>query len=264
MKILATSPYRLKTLAVRQSLLVLVRSGEKRLVSPRLTLRCRPAQALLLAQGTQWEVVNDPAGSPRYEALCIAFDDEVLARAAQTLELQQLKQVQSAELLAAGDGELQEAIDRLDTERFGARVSPRLQAHRALELLLLLAERGWYFEHDKALAWSDRVRRLVAQRPDADWNVPRIAAAFHISPSSLRRRLEGEALTAAAIVREVRLETALCLLQGGCHSIGEVAQRCGWESHSRFTAAFHQRWGVLPSVVRANVHENGESLVANG
>ncbi|WP_374315590.1 helix-turn-helix domain-containing protein [Aquabacterium sp.] len=94
-----------------------------------------------------------------------------------------------------------------------------------------------------------------------------------IIASSLRRRLEGEQLSVAAIVREVHLEIALALLQRGDLAVGEVAQMCGWASHSRFTAMFLQRWGVLPSVVRAELvdqhghdemNENGQSLVANG
>lgn len=267
MKIIASTQYRLKTLTVHQDLLILVQSGEKRVISPKATVHCVPGQILLLPRGSQWEVVNDPAGRARYEALCVAFDHDVLTRAAQWLTSPSLKRVQSAEVLAV-DAELGEAIARVDPDRFGVQASPVLQSHRLVELLLLLAERGGiYFEPYDELTWAERVRRLIAQRPDADWKVENLAAEFHVSASSLRRRLEGEQLSVAAIVREVRLEIALALLQKGEHAVGEVAQMCGWASHSRFTAMFFQRWGVLPSVVRADVgdmSENSQSLVANG
>lgn len=263
MNIIATTQYRLKTLTLRQDTLVLILSGEKQVISPEATLRCLPAQALLLAKGTQWDVINDPARCVRYEAICVPFDGDVLVRASRATQTSSLKRVHSAEAFYADD-ELQEAIGRLDPDRFRRRISTVVREHRALELLLLLAERGFYFEPYEDLSWTEKVSRLVAQRPAANWNVENIAAAFHMSASSLRRRLDGEQLTAAAIVRDVRLEIALSLLQKGDHSIGEVAQMCGWESHSRFTAMFHKRWGVLPSVVRANLEESGQNLVAIG
>jgi AraC-like DNA-binding protein len=92
----------------------------------------------------------------------------------------------------------------------------------------------------------------VAQRPDADWTVAALAAHFHVSESTLRRRLGVSGVSLAALVREVRLETALGLLQTTALPVGAVAQHCGWASHSRFTAAFQERWGVAPSVVRAH------------
>jgi transcriptional regulator GlxA family with amidase domain len=54
------------------------------------------------------------------------------------------------------------------------------------------------------------------------------------------------------------------MLQTSDLSVGEVAQHCGWESHSRFTAAFQQRWGVAPSVVRARMKESAQDLTDKG
>ena len=72
-----------------------------------------------------------------------------------------------------------------------------------------------------------------------------------MSPSTLQRRLAESGATLAAMVREVRLEIALGLLQTTELPIGEIALRCGWQSHSRFSANFQERWGVAPSVVKA-------------
>ena len=84
--------------------------------------------------------------------------------------------------------------------------------------------------------------------------------AFHMSESSLRRRLQDGQQTLAALVRDARLQVALGMLQTSALSVGEVAQCCGWASHSRFTAAFQQRWGVSPSVVRARMKESAQEL----
>jgi AraC-like DNA-binding protein len=110
------------------------------------------------------------------------------------------------------------------------------------------------------LGWPDKVRRLVAQRLHGDWDVATLADIFHLSESTLRRRLESSGTTLAALVREVRLEAALSMLQTTKLPVGEVARRCGWDSHSRFTAMFQQRWRVVPSVVRARMKETGQTL----
>lgn len=102
---------------------------------------------------------------------------------------------------------------------------------------------------------------MVAQRPDADWSVPVLAAAFHASESTLRRRLEDAGVPLATLVRETRLEVALHLLQTTNLSVGDVAQRCGWASHSRFSAAFQARWGVAPRLVRGGQPSSQHTLV---
>jgi transcriptional regulator GlxA family with amidase domain len=129
-----------------------------------------------------------------------------------------------------------------------------------MEVLLLPGQRGCRFVAPDEISWTDRIRRLVAQRPHADWDVPTLATAFNLSESTLRRRLEGSGITLAALVREVRLETALGMLQTTRLPIGDVALHCGWQSHSRFTVAFQERWGVAPSVVRARLKEDAQSL----
>lgn len=35
-------------------------------------------EALLMARSTQWDVINDPAGSTRYVAWVLVFDDELV------------------------------------------------------------------------------------------------------------------------------------------------------------------------------------------
>jgi transcriptional regulator GlxA family with amidase domain len=43
---------------------------------------------------------------------------------------------------------------------------------------------------------------------------------------------------------------AMSLLQGTSLQVSEIALRCGYDSHSRFTAAFRQRFGYPPSHLR--------------
>jgi AraC-like DNA-binding protein len=245
-RVVATARHRIRTLTVRQDALILVLKGRKQLLNADAVIEVGPGQGVLIAGGTSWDVVNDPRGDGRYEALALSFDAELVQAFCRDVSAEAAVVLDRALPLPI-DGELGEAVRRTLP---GRPVSDAVLQHRLQEILLLLHERGITFAPAAALSWSDRVRRLVAQQPHADWRVDTIAAKFHMSESSLRRRLEPGGLTLSALVREVRLEAALGLLQTTMLPVGDVAQRCGWESHSRFSAAFQERWGFLPSVLR--------------
>ena len=247
-RIFAAQRYRLSTLTLRSDALILVLRGRKSLHAPGQRFDAGPGQAVLIARGSQWDVVNDPRGQGRYEALVLAFDDDMVRDTEALAHTKETAAMAGARVVAVDD-ELDGAVRRC-LPATNATLSDALLRHRAKAVLLLLPERGHRLVSTLGLDWGERVRRLVSQRPDADWNVAALAGAFHLSESTLRRRLQSEDLSLAALVREVRLETALGLLQTSALSVGEVAQRCGWASHSRFSAAFRERWGVPPSVVR--------------
>ena len=254
-RVYARVSYRVRTLTVRENALMLVRKGEKSLIASKHTLRAGPGQALLVAQGTQWDVINDPAGQGYYEAQVLSFGDALLTAHAQARRDPQeapAQTVTSACVLAL-DAELNSAVQRAAFDAQAAQASPALQRHRLMEVLLLLSERGHRFTPLETMRWDERVRRLVAQRLDAPWSVESVASAFHLSASSLQRRLGAQGTSVAALVREQRLESALGLLQTTPLAIGEIAQRCGWTSHSRFSAAFSERWGFAPKVLRTEL-----------
>lgn len=245
-RIVASAQHRIRTLTVRQDALVLVLHGRKQLLTADEQLEAGCGHGVLIAGGTTWDVINDPRGDGRYEALALAFDEELVHAFHKDMPQGASKALDAACVLSM-DGELGDAVRRTLPQR---PVSDTVMRHRMWEVLLLVHEQGHHFVPGGSLSWADRIRRLVAQRPHADWKVDALGQAFHMSESSLRRRLESEGFTVSALVREVRLETALGLLQTTSLPVGEVAQRCGWESHSRFSAAFQERWGFAPSVLR--------------
>jgi AraC-like DNA-binding protein len=250
-------------LTVRDDLLVGVLKGRKILQATDRMLSAGPQQGVLVAQGTQWDVVNAPEGAHAYEALALSFGDAIIREFNASAATDDCTRIKTA-LSVMVDDELLDAMQRTLPPLSGKRMSAPLLQHRIMEVLILLSERGWRFEPRQILSWPDKVRRMVAQRPHGDWSVGTLASAFHLSESTLRRRLESSGITLAALVREVRLETALSMLQTTEWSVGEVARRCGWNSHSRFSALFQQRWGVAPSVVRARMKESGQVLTGTG
>ncbi len=244
-RVVAWHHYRLRTLTTHHDALVTVLRGTKQLISPTQTLTVAPGQAVMMAAGTTWDVINDPRGHTRYEALVLAFEPGWV-QATTGLAWARPPQTVHTARVCATDTALRDAAQRtLDHS-----LSAPLMRHRIQEVLLLLAERGWAYAPRQERPWPDRVRQMVAQRPDADWSAAALAAVFHVSESTLRRRLDDASLPLATLVRDTRLEVALGLLQTTTLSVGEVAQRCGWASHSRFSAAFQARWGTSPRWVR--------------
>lgn len=243
-------PHLVRTVTVRDDVVGWVLSGRKRLCTPGCETRFAGGQIFIMARGTQWDVINEPVAGGCYEARLMGFAPQTVERfhdhfgqfaAAPTV--QGCASAHPDEAFLAAFGHATAALEAPD-------VSDAVREHRALEVLLLLAERGIVFARLNELRWADRVHRLVSQRPHATWSVDELARAFHVSSSTLQRRLSDECTTASQCVREARMVSAMALLQGTELLISEISTLCGYDSHSRFTAAFRQRFGYAPSHMR--------------
>lgn len=239
-----------RTATVRDDMLGWVLSGNKRLITPQGSTGFVAGEAFVIPRATQWDVVNDPAPQGRYIARVLTFSPQLVELFhARFGNFAVTPAVQGCASLRA-DEPFKETFSRATTALEDAGASLSMQQHRALEVLLLLAERGLTFAPTHELSWAERVRRLVAQRPQAAWTVDDMARAFHLSASTLQRRLAEEQASLSQCVREVRLETAMNLLQTTELQVSDIAARCGYESHSRFSAAFRERFGFAPSHLR--------------
>lgn len=243
--------HRVATVAIREDVLILVRSGVKTLNGGGLPITLKAGTAVVLVRGSQWDVVNDPAPDGRYEALVLQFGDTAIRDFQRTHGGDFDGRRTDGCFVATPDGPLADSIARATRSIEAQDVSERLRQHRVAEVLLMLAEQGCVLEPREALSWPDRVRRLIANRPHADWTAETTAQACHTSASTLHRRLAEHDLTIGSVIREIRLETGMLLLQTTQLPVGEVAQRCGYDSHSRFSAAFKSRYGFLPSYLRS-------------
>lgn len=242
--------HQVRTCMVRDDMLGCIRSGSKRLLRPNEETRYKTGEFFLIARGTQWDMINEihPLGS--YVAHVMLFKTELIDRFHERFpEFSALTPLSACAKISTS-ATMDDSFSRAFNTLKESELSSTLSEHRVFELFLLLAEQGWVFSRSSELSWAERVRRLVAQRPHANWNVKELAEHFHLSTSSLQRRLESESSTLSDCVREVRLETALLLLQSSSLAISEVAHRSGYASHSRFSAAFRERFGFTPSHLR--------------
>lgn len=246
----STVHHRVHTTTVRDDMVGWVLSGRKRLATPQGSTGFGAGDVFVIPRATQWDMVNDPAPHGRYVARVLTFTPPLVAQFhARFGQFAATPAVQGCASLRADD-DFAETFNHATAALEGADTSLAVQQHRALEVLLLLAERGLAFSSAGELGWADRARRLVGQRPQAAWTVEDMARAFHLSPSTLQRRLAEDNSSVSQCVREVRLETALGLLQTTQLQVSEIAVRCGYESHSRFSAAFRERFGFVPSHLR--------------
>lgn len=243
-------PHLVRTATVRDDQVGWVVSGRKCLRTPGGEKWFAARQVFIMARATQWDLVNEPVAGGYYEARLMGFAPQTVERFRDRFgQFSAVPAVQGCASTDADD-DFVATFGRATTALLEPDVSDAMREHRALEVLLLLAERGIVFSVFRELDWADRVHRLVSQRPHAAWTVDELARAFHLSPSTLQRRLSKEGTSVSRCVREVRLESAMALLQGTDLQVSEVAARCGYDSHSRFTAAFRQRFGYAPSHLR--------------
>lgn len=91
----------------------------------------------------------------------------------------------------------------------------------------------------------------LTEHLDQRVTIDELAHRYPINPTTLKevfKSVYGTSL--AAHLKEHRLEKAAHLLHETDLSVAEVARQVGYESQSKFTAAFKERYGQLPKAYR--------------
>jgi len=84
------------------------------------------------------------------------------------------------------------------------------------------------------------VQDAVSERPQADWNVPRMAEVAHTSARHLTRLfVEHAGVAPLAYLRRLRLATAQLALASGA-SVTRAAEQSGFGSDTQLRRAWHQ------------------------
>jgi AraC-like DNA-binding protein len=123
---------------------------------------------------------------------------------------------------------------------------------RRQEILQLIYHQG--YEQVSAVfespSLSHKVHGIIVADAAHDLHADELASRLAISESTLRRKLAAEGTTLQAIKDRARLGLGLHLVQTTFDPIGRVAEKCGYQSQSRFTDKFKQLFGVTPSELR--------------
>ena len=243
--------HRIRSFVARMDAVGLVVAGRKRVATSAGELRFDAGDLFLIPRGGTLDVVNDPDGRPAYIAQVLCLAPELVERFhAQFPGCAAMPALRTCSR-ATADATLGAAFARAVEALQDPRASDNLRRLRAFEVLLMLAEsQGAVFAPSDALSWADRVRRAIAQRPAHAWTLDALAVGMHVGASTLQRRLAEEGTSVRDCLRETRLEVALGLLQSGRLSVAEIADRCGYAAHGRFSLAFKARYGFAPSMLR--------------
>ncbi|TGJ98471.1 AraC family transcriptional regulator [Leptospira langatensis] len=228
--------------------LVFVRKGTKTLKGNENEFVIREGEAVAIAGGQAFDVVNRPSGD-EFQSAWIAFHPNVIQNYKPIRD--DLENIESAFVFSPlGEG-FTDAF-RLATESITTRmnISEQIAAHRVTEILLWMGEFGKKFKVPSSETVSQKVRNLLSSTPARDWQAIDIADRLEISEATLRRRLAGENVSFSEILIDVRMSFALSLLQATDRSIGEIAKEAGYDSASRFAVRFRDRFGYSPTVLR--------------
>jgi AraC-like DNA-binding protein len=223
-------------------MLIIVLSGQKELMFNK-SIMCYSGEFLFLSNRSGINMRNIPKNN-EYFALLIEFNDEDFSGI-------NINTVNKKEYyIGVVEAELEICIQQFVEM---AQWAPKeLWTVRKKEIISLLIHLG---HHDITNLvgnpqLKDKVQNLFIKSLDRDLTTKHICSQLAVSESTLRRKLKLEGTSIQDIKDRVRLTSALNLLQTTGDSIGLIADKCGYQSQSRFTDRFKKRFGITPSDLR--------------
>lgn len=243
-----------KRLFIEHPTLILVEHGIKALHWAQHRHLVRAGEAVALAGGQAFDVINHPAPDGEYRARWLACDDDVVAAYAQTHPQQ--ASISETLVVAQADAALRHGFHHTFDRAVAAVTDETLPAeiarHRLAELLLWVGLAGGRFEPSCPVTLEARIRRIVGQDPARDWAAADIAGSFAMSEATMRRKLAAEDTTLSTLLVDARMSLALQLLQSTTQPVSQIALSVGYQTPSQFTARFRQRFGFAPTAIRGH------------
>mgnify|MGYP002612099467 FL=1 len=124
--------------------------------------------------------------------------------------------------------------------------------HEMIEQVMDVACPRWREEAEQVKIIRE-IHDDLAQHMDRRVTIEELAHRYLINPTTLKtvfKEVYGNSL--AAHMKEHRMERAAALLRETDLSVAEIAGQVGYESQSKFTAAFKEQFGQLPKEYRRN------------
>jgi AraC-like DNA-binding protein len=238
----------LRRVWVESPALILVVAGRKRIRTALRTVSAGPGEIVAVAGGQELEVTNiSPAGGP-YEACCLAFSpalfDTVIPGARAGCVVGATTLTHPPEYFMAA---MQRGLAACDPDQGPP---PAIARHHLQEVLLGLGLLEVNFDVRNLGNAASQVRRLVGTDPAIGWKADAVAQTLGLSGPTLRRRLAAEQTTFRAVLRQVRMTHALCLLQSSNLPVAQIAYAAGYDSVSQFTTRFRSHFGQNPGALR--------------
>ena len=97
---------------------------------------------------------------------------------------------------------------------------------------------------------SHKIQDLLIRHNFREITMDKICDTLAMSQSTLHRKLKSENTSIKEIKNRARLGLGLHLLQTTEKSVSLISEKCGYQSHSRFTQSFKNRFGLTPTELR--------------
>ncbi|QCR38095.1 AraC family transcriptional regulator [Nissabacter sp. SGAir0207] len=239
-------------ISVDETLLVMVRQGQKSIEWRGQTIVLSAGEAVLVSAGCSFDVTNIPLSSHApFEAEWLSFPGLTLYAPAGTRDGDRpraLRDLRPAFLEAFRHtvASIKEAADIPDT----------VASKRMEEMCAWLDNFGLALRPGITERLGQRVRKLVVTDLLRSWAAADVAQHFAMSEATFRRRLQAEHTSFRQLVTEARMGHALTLLQVTDQTVSQIALGVGYENPSKFSARFRARFGFNPGQIRAQGTEN--------
>lgn len=234
---------RISSLTVPQPSLIVVVKGRKMVQWHDGDLTVGPGQAILLREG-RFDIVNQPDTEHLYEALWLTWPTETLAR---FMDIQGSHPPANA---LEPEPPMWDALQRARRALADQSLPDAIASHRVEEILWWLRDHGIGLGRPITISFASRLRALIAENPGYGWSLAAAAGRLAVSSSTLRRNLKREGASFTDILADVRMSSALSLLQCTDAPVNRIALEIGYESPSRFAVRFRRRFGFSPAAVR--------------
>lgn len=246
-------PQTIAKMVFNKPALLLVVSGSKEILLPNKRYLAKAGEFLIVPADTEFWIGKYPDEvTGIYQGLGFRFDIETIQEFqrsfGQGLESWNLAPHWHA---PASEAALEWVAQWLEWSRKYP-VSVQVQRHRLVELLLLFAQAGLAGNMlvSRSPSWRQRVSQMLGVDPARTWRCGEICKVLGVSESAMRRRLQLEGANFRDLLEEVRLMSGLTMVQETRMTICQVADAVGYQSQSRFTDRFKERFGVTPTALR--------------
>lgn len=232
----------LRCIPILKPVLVLVLRGEKKL-GDRMDLTCNEGQFIFLSETPEVTISNVP-GNEGYISLFIEFEHNDF----DDIKLMPIKN--ERHFIGEQSAILIQCITQLIE---WCSVSPReMWALRRKELIRLLYILGYTKIASMVLkpGINHRLIDLFRENPSIRWSISDVSQKFAMSESTLRRKLRAEGTKFSELHIQVRLGYGVHLLQTTNLPVVTISEKCGYQSQSRFTEKFKDRFGLTPIKLR--------------
>ncbi len=244
---------KLLNVPVTKPLLIFVLSGEK-ILGLTNELTCPAGNFIFLSDSAAINMRNIPIDNT-YFALLIEFEYEDFG------DLPANSENKPEYLIGKTTHVLENSLHQFVESTHWA--TTEVWSLRKKEILLLLYHLG----HHDVLSMmgkpkiSHKLHDLYQKQGFQQLTEQSICAQLAMSASTLRRKLNAEGTNLQQVKDRARLGLGLHLLQTTHYPIGLVAQKCGYQSQSRFTDRFKNHFGLTPSELKkTKLTDLGEKL----